>query len=138
METFEKLEVWRRSKNLAVRICQVLRGCRDYGLRDQIQRAAVSVPSNIAEGLERNGRAEFRNFLGIAKGSSGEFRTQLMILQELGYLDPKTGKEMLEESVRISKMLNGLIRTLKMSPRAPISSSRLPPSTFHQPLSAKP
>jgi len=133
METFEKLEVWRKSKDLAVRICQVLRGCRDYGLRDQTQRAAVSVPSNMAEGLERNGRAEYRNFLGIAKGSAGEFRTQLMILQELGHLDPKTGKEMLEESVRISKMLNGLIRVLKMSPRAPIFSSRLPLSTFHQP-----
>ena len=138
METFEKLEVWRKSKDLAVRICLTLRGCRDYGLRDQIQRAAVSVPSNIAEGLERNGRAEYRNFLGIAKGSAGEFRTQLMILQELGHLDPKTGKEMLEESVRISKMLNGLIRALKMSPRAPIFSSRLPPSTFHQPLHTKP
>ena len=138
METFERLEVWKRSKDLAVRICLALRGCRDYGLRDQIQRAAVSVPSNIAEGLERNGRAEYRNFLGIAKGSAGEFRTQLMILQELGHLDPNTGKEMLEESVRISKMLNGLIRTLKMSPRAPISPSRLPPSTFHQPLHTKP
>jgi len=137
METFEKLEVWRKSKDLAVRICQVLRGCRDYGLRDQIQRAAVSVPSNIAEGLERNGRAEYRNFLGIAKGSAGEFRTQLMILQELGHLDPKTGKEMLEESVRISKMLNGLIRALKMSPRAPIFASRLPLSTFHQPPHTK-
>jgi four helix bundle protein len=137
VETFEKLEVWRRSKDLAVRICLALKGCRDYGLRDQIQRAAVSVPSNIAEGLERNGRAEYRNFLGIAEGSAGEFRTQLMILQELGYLGPNTGKEMLEESVRISKMLNGLIRTLKMSPRSPISSSRLPPSTFHQPLHSK-
>lgn len=123
---------------MAVRICLALKDCRDYGLRDQIQRAAVSVPSNIAEGLERNGRAEYRNFLGIAKGSAGEFRTQLMILQELGHLDPNTGKEMLEESVRISKMLNGLIRTLKMSPRSPISSSRLPPSTFHQPLHTKP
>ena len=93
METFEKLEVWRRSKDLAVRICLALRGCRDYGLRDQIQRAAVSVPSNIAEGLERNGRAEYRNFLGIAKGSAGEIRTQLLILRDLGHLDPATGRK---------------------------------------------
>ena len=131
METFERLEVWRRSKDLAVRICLALRGCRDYGLRDQIQRAAVSVPSNIAEGLERNGRAEYRNFLGIAKGSAGEIRTQLLILRDLGHLDPATGKEMLEESIQISKMLNGLIRSLKMLPKHPSSSSRLPPSTFH-------
>ena len=116
METFEKLEVWRKSKDLAVRICTALKGCRDYGLRDQIQRAAVSVPSNIAEGMERNGRAEYRNFLGIAKGSAGELRTQLLILLELGYVDEEEGREMLNESIRISKMLNGLIRSLKITP----------------------
>lgn len=116
METFEKLEVWRKSKDLAVRICTALKSCRDYGLRDQIQRAAVSVPSNIAEGMERNGRAEYRNFLGIAKGSAGELRTQLLILLELGYVEEGEGREMLSESIRISKMLNGLIRSLKMSP----------------------
>ena len=116
METFEKLEVWRKSKDLAVRICKALKGCRDYGLRDQIQRAAVSVPSNIAEGMERNGRAEYRNFLGIAKGSAGELRTQLLILLELGYVEETEGREMLTESIRISKMLNGLIRSLKITP----------------------
>ena len=116
METFEKLEVWRKSKNLAVRICTALKGCRDYSLRDQIQRAAVSGPSNIAEGMERNGRAEYRNFLGIAKGSAGELRTQLLILLELGYVEETEGREMLTESIRISKMLNGLIRSLKITP----------------------
>jgi len=116
METFEKLEVWRKSKDLAVRVCTALKACRDYSLRDQIQRAAVSVPSNIAEGMERNGRAEYRNFLGIAKGSAGELRTQLLILLELGYIDEVEGREMLSESIRISKMLNGLIRSLKMAP----------------------
>lgn len=133
METFERLEVWRKSKDLAVRICLELRGCRDYGLRDQIQRAAVSVPSNVAEGLERNGRAEYRNFLGIAKGSAGEVRTQLIILQELGYLDSATGRELLGESVRISKMLNSLIRSLGVVPRSAIPTSRLPPSTSRPP-----
>ncbi len=116
METFEKLEVWRKSKNLAVRICTALKGCRDYSLRDQIQRAAVSIPSNIAVGMERNGRAEYRNFLGIAKGSAGELRTQLLILLELGYVEETEGREMLTESIRISKMLNGLIRSLKITP----------------------
>ena len=116
METFEKLEVWRKSKDLAIRICKALKDCRDYSLRDQIQRAAVSVPSNIAEGMERNGRAEYRNFLGIAKGSAGELRTQLLILLELGYVEETEGREMLTESIRISKMLNGLIRSLKMTP----------------------
>jgi len=98
---------------LAVRICKALRECRDYGLRDQIQRAAVSVPSNIAEGMERNGRAEYRNFIGIAKGSAGELRTQLLILQELGYLSDEETNDMHREAVEISKMLNGLLRFLR-------------------------
>ena len=98
---------------MAVRICKALRECRDYGLRDQIQRAAVSVPSNIAEGMERNGRAEYRNFIGIAKGSAGELRTQLLILQELGYLSDEEAGYMHCEAVEISKMLNGLLRFLR-------------------------
>ena len=113
METFEKLAVWRRSTDLAVRICKALRGCRDYGLRDQIQRAAVSVPSNIAEGMERNTKAEYRNFLGIAKGSAGEVRTQLWILRKLDYLLREDADAMARECEEISKMLHGLIRSLQ-------------------------
>ena len=113
MGTFEKLVVWKRSKDLAVRICRALRGCRDYSLRNKIQRASVSVSSNIAEGMERNTKPEYRNFLGIAKGSAGELRTQLMILEELGYLDPDTYWEMHQEAQRISRMLHGLIRAMR-------------------------
>jgi len=113
METFEKLAVWKRSKDLAVRICRALSHCRDYGLRDQTQRAAISIPSNIAEGMERNGRAEYRNFIGIAKGSAGELRTQLLILQELGYLTTEEATAMHDEAVEISKMLHGLLRFLR-------------------------
>mgnify|MGYP003342060721 CR=1 FL=1 len=112
METFEKLEVWRRSKDLAVRICRAMRESRDFGFRDQITRAAVSVPSNIAEGVERNSKAEFRNFLGIAKGSAGELRTQITIARELEYFTEQAAKEMLGESIEISRMLHGLIRSL--------------------------
>ena len=113
METFEKLEVWRRSKDLAVRICRAMRESRDFGFRDQITRAAVSVPSNIAEGVERNSKAEFKHFLGIAKGSAGELRTQITIARELEYLADQEAGEMLGESVEISRMLHGLIRSLK-------------------------
>ena len=113
METFEKLEVWRRSKDLAVRICRAMRESRDFGFRDQITRAAVSVPSNISEGVERNSKAEFRNFLGIAKGSAGELRTQITIARELEYFTSQEAREMLGESIEISQMLHGLIRSLK-------------------------
>jgi four helix bundle protein len=113
METFERLEVWQKSKNLAIQLCHALRDCRDYGLRDQAQRAAVSIPSNIAEGMERNTKPEYRSFLGIAKGSAGELRTQLLILAKLGYIDPDLFEKMHEEAQRISKMLHGLIRSMR-------------------------
>ena len=113
MGTFEKLVVWKRSKDLAVRICRSLRGCRDYSLRDQIQRASVSVSSNIAEGMERNTKAEYRNFLGIAKGSAGEVRTQLWILRDLEHIAHDDAYAMIAECEEISKMLHGLIRSLQ-------------------------
>jgi len=75
MEAFEQLEVWKRSSRLCVNLYKVLRSCPDKGFKDQITRAALSIPSNIAEGHERNSRAEYRRFLKIAKGSCGELRT---------------------------------------------------------------
>ena len=95
-----------------MRICKTLRGCRDYILRDQIQRASVSVSSNIAEGMERNTKAEYRNFLGIAKGSAGEVRTQLWILRDLGHIGHDDACTMIAECEEISRMLHGLIRSL--------------------------
>jgi len=73
--SFEDLEVWKRSARLAVKTHDVLGDCRDYGLKDQMTRAAVSISSNIAEGAERDSRSEFIRFLHIAKGSSAELRT---------------------------------------------------------------
>ena len=74
-QSFEELEVWKRACQLAVRIYEVLRESREFGLRNQMQRAAVSIASNIAEGAERGGK-DFARFLHIAQGSSAELRTQ--------------------------------------------------------------
>src|SRR5690348_4028536 len=82
--SFEDLEVWKRSARLAVKVYDVLRDCRDYGLKDQMTRAAVSIASNIAEGAERDSRSEYIRFLHIAKGSSAELRTQVYIAQRIG------------------------------------------------------
>jgi four helix bundle protein len=87
MASFEDLEVWQRSCDLAVEVCDAFKSCKDYGLRDQITRSAVSVPSNIAEGAERLSRKEFAQFLGYAKGSAGELRTQIIIASRLGYIE---------------------------------------------------
>ena len=113
METFEKLDVWKLAKMLALDVYHALRHCRDFSLRDQIHRAAVSIPCNIAEGAERNSQAEFKNFLGVAKGSAGELRTQLILARELEVLGPEAFDRLMEISVRVSQMLGGLIRSIE-------------------------
>ena len=108
-ESFENLDVWLRSKTLAVQICRLMKDCRDYGLRDQITRSAVSVPSNIAEGAERNSQAEFYQFIGYAKGSLAELRTQMMISKELGYMTEDLTNKLLGEAKQLSRMVIQLL-----------------------------
>ena len=114
--SFENLDVWKRSQALAVCVYRSLQACKDYSFRDQITRAAVSIPSNIAEGAERITRKEFIQFIGYAKGSAGELRTQLIIAADLGYLDRSKAAELVDESTQISKMLFGLIQSMTKSP----------------------
>jgi len=83
--SFEDLDVWKRSCQLTVRIYELLRECRDFGLRNQMQRAAVSIASNIAEGWERGGK-DFVRFLVIARGSAAELRTQCYNACKLGII----------------------------------------------------
>ncbi len=112
MEAFEQLDVWKRSCRLCVDVYQAFRSCRDYGFKDQVGRAALSIPSNIAEGYERNSSKEFARFLGIAKGSCGELRTQLYICAEIGLLERMQAAKFVEETGEISRMLQGLIRKI--------------------------
>ena len=121
MKTFENLETWQKAKQLAIQIYRAFRTCRDYGFRDQICRAAVSVPSNVAEGVERITPAEFRNFLGMAKGSAGELRTQLILAEELGYISRDDFLQLLEQSVRVSQLLGGLIRSIQEGRTLPLA-----------------
>lgn len=111
--SFEDLEVWKRSCDLVVEVCSVFREFRDYGLRDQISRSALSIPSNIAEGAERISRKEFIQFLGYAKGSVGELRTQLMIANRLGYITAGKAKPWIAELRQISTMIYGLAKSLE-------------------------
>ena len=110
---FEDLEVWKRSKCLAVEVYRALGDCKDWGFKDQITRAALSVPSNIAEGAERLTPNEFVQFLGYAKGSLGELRTQMMIGGELGYLPDALVDRWIHESRELSRMVVGLVRSLR-------------------------
>jgi four helix bundle protein len=111
--SFEDLDVWKRGCRLAVRIYEVLKNCRDYGFKDQITRAAVSIPSNIAEGAERDSNAEFIRFLNIAKGSAAEVITQVYIARQIGIIEEDIRKEMIEELKVVSSMLHSLIKFLR-------------------------
>ena len=110
---FENLEVWKRSCRLAVDLYRTLSTCNDAGLKSQMTRAAVSIPSNIAEGYERRGSREYLHFLTIAKGSAGELRTQLYIASSIGAIDPAKVSAMVSELKEISSMLQAIIAKLQ-------------------------
>jgi four helix bundle protein len=110
---FEQLDVWKRACALSVQVYSLLKECRDFGFRDQMQRAAVSIASNIAEGAERGSQTEFRQFLFYSKGSAAELRTQIHIANQVGVLNEKDSVFLIQELVEISRMLEGLRKSLK-------------------------
>lgn len=108
---FEDLEVWQIARDLSVEIYRITQGggfYRDFGLRDQIRRAAVSVMSNIAEGFDRYSRAEFKQFLSIARGSASEVRSQLHLALALGYISQEQFDHLSEVCWRVARMLGSL------------------------------
>jgi len=110
---FEKLNVWKRSSRLCCELYKALNGLKDFGFKDQITRSALSVPSNIAEGMELKSFKDKNRFLCYAKGSCGELRTQIYIGIEIGYIEKVVGKQWLIETREISSMLMGLIKSIQ-------------------------
>ena len=108
---FEDLDVWRRSKSLSADIYLRLGKLKDLGFRDQITRSGLSIPSNIAEGFERESVKECINFLSYAKGSCGELRTQIYIGKEIGYIQDDAAGKWIRETEEISSMIKGLIKS---------------------------
>ncbi|PKN29102.1 MAG: four helix bundle protein [Deltaproteobacteria bacterium HGW-Deltaproteobacteria-21] len=108
---FEDLEVWKRSARLSADIYRTLQGSKDYGFKDQLTRSSLSIPSNIAEGFERESQKECIVFLSYAKGSCGELRTQIYVVMEIGYVEKNIGAEWVKETNEISLMLGGLMKT---------------------------
>ncbi|WP_018078850.1 four helix bundle protein [Thiobacillus denitrificans] len=113
MARFEDLAVWKRSARLSADLYKSLRDLKDFGFCDQITRAGLSIPSNIAEGYEREPAKETTNFLNYAKGSAGEFRTQIYIGIDIGYIERDTGMQWIKEAEEISRMLHGLMQTIR-------------------------
>jgi four helix bundle protein len=116
MRRHTELLAWQRAIQLVKEVYRLTSTFPDterYGLTAQMRRSAVSVPSNIAEGAARNGKAEFLHFLGIARGSLSELDTQLVIARELGYCQPD---ELIEKLIDdVFGLLGGLINSLKTS-----------------------
>ena len=110
--SFEELEVWQKACVLAVRIYRVMENSKDFGLKNQMTRSAVSIASNIAEGSERGSIPDFIRFLHISKGSAAELRTQVYIACRIELITDRAQKEITDELKSISKMLHALIKSL--------------------------
>jgi four helix bundle protein len=108
---YEDLIVWKRSMELAKEIIQATTDLKLYSLKDQLCRSVISIPSNIAEGYERQSNKEYIRFLYIAKGSCGELRTQLYLLKSLKLVTFSISERFIQESKEISAMLSSLIQT---------------------------
>ena len=115
---FEDIEAWQLAREMTKMIYAISNDgafARDFGLRDQIRRASVSIMSNIAEGFERGGDKEFFQFVSLAKGSSGEVRAQLYVALDAGYIDRQTFSRLSDMATQINRMLAGLMKYLRSS-----------------------
>lgn len=112
MHNFEELEVWKRASRLAVSTLELIDSMRLYALRDQMARSCISIPSNIAEGAERESDREFRRYLAIAKGSAGELRTQLYIGLRAGLFTDEQARPLILEAKEVGSMIQGLRKRL--------------------------
>lgn len=111
--SYQDLDIWKRSARLSATLYQETKELRDFGFRDQLTRSGLSVPSNIAEGFERDSDAEIARFLRIAKGSAGELRTQILIGIEAGYLHHETATAWADEAQQLGRMIGALIHRYK-------------------------
>lgn len=118
IETFEDLRVWQKGIELVKQVYLLTKEgdlSKDFGLRDQLRRASVSVPTNIAEGFERYSRKEYVQFLNIAKGSAGEVCSLLRVALEVGCLDKSKYDQLYNSAVELSRMLSSQIQALNNS-----------------------
>lgn len=118
IERFEDIKAWQLAKEVVIEIYNISKHTelsRDFGLRDQIQRAAVSTMSNICEGFERESKKEFIKFLVTSRASCAEVKSLLYILLELGHIDQPKFDQLYSKLTEIAKMINGFIKYLRSS-----------------------
>lgn len=116
IQSYKDLKVWQEAMNLVTEIYKATKLFpreEIYGLTSQMRRAAVSIPSNIAEGHQRHTTPQFLQFLSIARGSLGELETQIMIAHRLDYINLIQHDQMLQQAQKVGNLMGGLIRALK-------------------------
>jgi four helix bundle protein len=115
IKNFEELEIWKMARLLVNHIYSDFRECRDYGFKDQITRAGISVMNNISEGFCRNSDAEFRQFLNISKGSGGEVKNMYYIAEDQKFVDVKISTERRNKTQQLINSISTLMKYLKTS-----------------------
>ncbi len=117
IENFEEIESWKEARNLARQIYTQFKGCKDSGFKEQIQRAAISIMSNVAEGFDRGSNRELVQFLIIARGSAAEVRSLSYAALDIGYLTKDQCNSNLDKCTKLSSLINGFIRYLNNTER---------------------
>ena len=112
---FEEIEAWKKSQIVAIKIYKILKENVDFGFKNQVQRASVSISNNIAEGFERGSDADFRRFLFISLGSCSEVKSMIYIAYQLNYMTYEDSIKLREDLIEISRMIKGFIRILDKS-----------------------
>ena len=112
VKKFEDLIAWQKAQQLCVAIYRKFRDLSDYGFKDQITRASISISNNIAEGFDRKSNADFSRFLYFAIGSSSEVRSMLYLAQKIGYISDEEMANFIGQTEEISKIIRGLIKSL--------------------------
>ena len=112
IEKFEDILSWQKSKILVLAVYKLFEKHKDFGFKNQIEKASVSVMNNIAEGFERKSNNEFKYFLFVAKGSAAEVRSMLYLARDLNKISKENFKNLYKLTIEISKLLSGLIKTL--------------------------
>lgn len=116
VRNYRELLVWQKGHQLALEIYRVTVGfpkVEQFGLTDQLRRAAISVPSNVVEGFERGSNKEFKHFLSIARGSTGEVRAQIELARDIGYMQNDDFEKLFDLTTEVHKMINSLIKKLE-------------------------
>ena len=117
IERFEDIEAWKEARELVKEVYQNFMNIKDYGFRDQIQRAALSIMSNIAEGFDRASNREFIQFLVISRGSVSEVKSLSYAALDIGYINEDIFKMIMERCFKLTNLINGFIRYLRNTDR---------------------